>query len=96
MKNHNCSTCVFKKVAFSDISNVNDMLQVEGTYFVKCLAGNDTKALEFHKLYSKIPYGGADVEMDCFEQTEVSKSMDRILGLADKLLNELRDSNGVK
>lgn len=83
----NCSNCALKEVEFSDLSTTIDdsFIHVNNKMYGLCKSGNNEKLKTFYLENDR------EAVLDCFEQTEAEKRLDRLINLADNLLKTAKE-----
>jgi hypothetical protein len=85
----NCFSCEHKRIGFSDLSDVTGMTQVSDKLNVLCAAGWPYIA-EFYRENGSLKREEVTIRLPCFIATEADKQLDRMITLADELLNTVK------
>ncbi len=88
----NCIDCKHKRTAFSDISSVQGLEQIDGRWFGICAEGHTNDLIKFLSENGKRNRLEVNEELPCFEASDFDKGIDRILELSNKLLGQVKSS----
>ncbi|MHA7962818.1 hypothetical protein ACX93W_01650 [Paenibacillus sp. CAU 1782] len=86
----NCFNCEHKRIGFSDLSDVTGMTQVSDKLYVQCAVAEPYIA-EFYRENGSLKREDVTVRLPCFTTTEADKQLDRMIALAEEMLDTAKE-----